>query len=157
VDGYLYLDCYRSLAGSLPVRRCFSLLLTFGVDLSFLSQSWMIPVYSALHTIPPILFRSKAFRANPTKVLTKSFFGTLRSCSFLATFVMLFQGLVCAQRNVYYALDGKVPEWMMKIWLHKGYYWVSGEFCSVVAELGSRRRMLTRLANRLPHLHLTLH
>lgn len=100
----------------------------------------MLPVYSALHTIPPILFRSKSFRAHPTKILLKSFFGTLRSCSFLATFVMLFQGLVCTQRNVFYALDGKVPEWVMKIWLHKGYYWASGEFWGRAPRCEERER-----------------
>ena len=87
----------------------------------------MLPVYGALHTIPPILFRSKAFRKNPSAVLTKSFLGTLRSCSFLASFVVLFQGLVCSQRNIYYAIHGKVPAWIETLLMHKGYYWVSGD------------------------------
>lgn len=87
---------------------------------------WMLPVYGALHTIPPILLRNKNFRKNPQKVLTKSLFGTIRSCSFLATFVVIFQGLVCTQRNLYNALHGKIPDWAEKILLHKGYYWISG-------------------------------
>lgn len=91
------------------------------------SNRWMLPVYGALHTIPPILFRSKAFRKNPSAVLTKSFLGTMRSCSFLATFVVLFQGLVCSQRNIYYAIHNKVPAWLEAMLMHKGYYWVSGE------------------------------
>ncbi|KAK4052186.1 hypothetical protein OIV83_002481 [Microbotryomycetes sp. JL201] len=87
---------------------------------------WMLPVYGALHTIPPILLRNKNFRANPQRVLTKSLFGTVRSCSFLATFVVIFQGLVCTQRNLYNAFHGKMPAWLEAILLHKGYYWVSG-------------------------------
>ncbi|ORY90918.1 hypothetical protein BCR35DRAFT_261329 [Leucosporidium creatinivorum] len=101
---------------------------------------WMLPVYSALHTIPPILFRSTAFRAHPTKILLKAFLGTLRSCSFLATFVMLFQGLVCTQRNVYYALKGRVPEWVMKVWLHKGYYWASGFLTCISLFIEEKKR-----------------
>ncbi|KAI5474992.1 peroxisomal membrane protein 4 [Pseudohyphozyma bogoriensis] len=87
----------------------------------------MFPVYGALHVIPPILLRHRAFRKAPIKVLKKSIFGTLRSCSFLASFVVLFQGLVCSQRNVYYFLQGKVPQWLLeKVLLHKLYYWGVG-------------------------------
>ncbi|KAM0751507.1 hypothetical protein T439DRAFT_324689 [Meredithblackwellia eburnea MCA 4105] len=87
---------------------------------------WMFPVYASLHIIPPILLRHKVFLKNPQRVLLKSALGTLRSCSFLATFVTLFQGLVCAQRNVYYAIHGRVPEWMEKIVLHRFFYWFNG-------------------------------
>ncbi|KAL8279225.1 hypothetical protein RQP46_008262 [Phenoliferia psychrophenolica] len=87
---------------------------------------WMFPVYAALHIIPPMLLRYKVFLKDPQRVLLKSALGTLRSCSFLATFVTLFQGLVCSQRNIYYAIHGRVPEWVEKILLHKGYYWISG-------------------------------
>lgn len=90
-------------------------------------SSWMLPVYGALHTIPPILLRNKNFRNNPSKVLIKALFGTARSCSFLATFVVIFQSLVCVQRNFYMNLHGKVPAWVEALIMHKGYYWVSGE------------------------------
>lgn len=86
-----------------------------------------MPVYGALHTIPPILLRNKNFRKDPSKVLTKAFFGTARSCSFLATFVVIFQSLVCTQRNFYMTFHNKVPAWIEALIMHKGYYWISGE------------------------------
>lgn len=54
--------------------------------------------------------------------------GTLRSCGFLATFVTLFQALVCSQRNFYGLVHGKdlIPLWLENMIMHKGYYWVSG-------------------------------
>ncbi|SCV72374.1 BQ2448_3911 [Microbotryum intermedium] len=87
---------------------------------------WMLPVYGALHVIPPILLRSKVFMKDPQRVLRKSVFGTIRSCSFLATFVVIFQSLVCSQRNIYHMIHGRVPAWVERVLLHKGYYWVSG-------------------------------
>lgn len=111
-----------------------------------LGSRWMMPVYAALHIIPPIVLRRKVFMnefvsfwllplenvltlyrdVSPTKVLMKSFIGTLRSCGFLATFVTLFQGLVCTQRNFYDAFHGRVPVWLETIIMNKGYYFVSG-------------------------------
>ena len=107
----------------------------------------MMPVYAALHIIPPIVLRRKVFlneyaisylpaaisdtpccsSSSPSKALIKSFIGTMRSCGFLATFVTLFQGLVCTQRNFYNAFHGKVPVWLEAIIMNKGYYFVSGE------------------------------
>ncbi|SGY70265.1 BQ5605_C004g03131 [Microbotryum silenes-dioicae] len=91
-----------------------------------INSVWMLPVYGALHVIPPILLRSKVFMKDPQRVLRKSVFGTIRSCSFLATFVVIFQSLVCTQRNIYSMIHGKVPAWVERVLLHKGYYWVSG-------------------------------
>lgn len=63
---------------------------------------------------------------SPRSVVTRAFLGTLRSSSFLATFVVIFQSLVCLQRNVYTQYSGKVPDWVMNVVLHKSYYWFSG-------------------------------
>ncbi|GAA5862498.1 hypothetical protein JCM8547_002084 [Rhodosporidiobolus lusitaniae] len=87
---------------------------------------WIAPVYLGLHVIPPIVLRRKVFLADPRSALLKSLLGTLRSCSFLATFVTLFQGLVCCQRNLYIALHGKLPPILEKILWHKAYYWFCG-------------------------------
>ncbi|GAA6000664.1 hypothetical protein JCM10207_004599 [Rhodosporidiobolus poonsookiae] len=105
---------------------------------------WIMPVYAGLHVIPPIVLRWKVFRKDPSAALLKSLLGTLRSCSFLATFVTLFQGLVCAQRNVFYAFHGRVPEWMERLLLHRAYYWFLG-FSTCLAlfiEEKKRRREL---------------
>jgi hypothetical protein len=47
--------------------------------------------YGALHFIPMLLFKNKALRKDPLKMLYKAAFGTLRSSTFLGVFVMLYQ------------------------------------------------------------------
>ncbi|GAA5884836.1 hypothetical protein JCM6882_007115 [Rhodosporidiobolus microsporus] len=105
---------------------------------------WIAPVYAGLHFIPPIVLRRKVFLKNPQSALLKSLLGTLRSCSFLSTFVVLFQGLVCFQRNVYNEWHGRVPVWVEKLIVHKMYYWLVG-FSTCLAlfiEEKKRRREL---------------
>ncbi|GAA5901822.1 uncharacterized protein JCM6883_000407 [Sporobolomyces salmoneus] len=105
---------------------------------------WIAPVYAGLHLIPPIILRYKAFAKNPQSVFTRAFFGTLRSSSFLATFVVIFQSLVCLQRNIYNTYSGKIPDWLMNVVLHKSYYWFSGfaTCLSLFIEEKKRRREL---------------
>ncbi|GAA5854706.1 hypothetical protein JCM3766R1_000625, partial [Sporobolomyces carnicolor] len=105
---------------------------------------WIAPVYAGLHLIPPIILRYKVFAKNPRSVVTRAFLGTLRSSSFLATFVVIFQSLVCLQRNVYTQYSGKVPDWVMHVVLHKSYYWFSGfaTCLSLFIEEKKRRREL---------------
>ncbi|GAA5936909.1 uncharacterized protein JCM15063_000098 [Sporobolomyces koalae] len=105
---------------------------------------WIAPVYAGLHLIPPIILRYKVFLKNPQTVFSKAFFGTLRSSSFLATFVVIFQSLVCVQRNIYDTYSGKIPNWLMSIVLHKSYYWFSGfaTCISLFIEEKKRRREL---------------
>ncbi|GAA6038526.1 hypothetical protein JCM8097_004613 [Rhodosporidiobolus ruineniae] len=115
-----------------------------GVDRWQAVFRWIAPVYAGLHFIPPIILRRKAFLRDPRTALLKSLLGTLRSCSFLATFVTLFQGLVCFQRTLYYSVHGKVPEWIERIVVHKFYYWLTG-FSTCLAlfiEEKKRRREL---------------
>ncbi|BGP22311.1 peroxisomal membrane protein 4 [Rhodotorula toruloides] len=97
-----------------------------GVDRWHQVFRWIAPVYAGLHFIPPILLRRKAWMRDPSTYLLRSLIGTFRSCSFLATFVALFQGLVCLQRHFYNRYHGVVPEWLEKIVMHKSYYWFSG-------------------------------
>jgi hypothetical protein len=52
---------------------------------------FMIPIYSALHFIPAILFRWRMFREDPARVLMRSGMGSIRSGSFLGMFVVIFQ------------------------------------------------------------------
>ncbi|KPV76961.1 uncharacterized protein RHOBADRAFT_51936 [Rhodotorula graminis WP1] len=85
---------------------------------------WIAPVYAGLHFVPPLLFRSKAWMKRPSTFLLKSLLGTLRSCSFLASFVTLFQGLVCLQRHIY--LSPRVPPWIRQLVVHKAWYWFAG-------------------------------
>ncbi|GAA5941017.1 hypothetical protein JCM1841_006610 [Sporobolomyces salmonicolor] len=105
---------------------------------------WIAPVYAGLHVIPPIILRRAVFLKDPKAALLKSFLGTLRSCSFLATFVTLFQGLVCLQRNIWDKFHGRIPAWLEAIIMHKSYYWFSGfaTCLSLFIEERKRRREL---------------
>lgn len=53
----------------------------------------MLPVYSALHFIPMLVLRRKSFLKDPLKMLGKAMVGTFRSSSFLAVFIMIYQGV----------------------------------------------------------------
>ncbi|GAA5973669.1 hypothetical protein JCM11641_005071 [Rhodosporidiobolus odoratus] len=105
---------------------------------------WIAPVYAGLHFIPPIVFKWKVFRKDPSSALIKSLLGTFRSCSFLASFVVIFQGLFCFKRHIYDAVHNRVPRWLETILMHKSYYWLSG-FATCLAlfiEEKKRRREL---------------
>lgn len=52
----------------------------------------MLPIYGALHFVPAVLFKWKAFLQNPSKVLVKAGVGSLRSSTFLGVFVVIYQG-----------------------------------------------------------------
>lgn len=52
---------------------------------------WMLPIYSALHLIPAVLFKRETFMRNPLKVLLKAAIGTGRSSAFLGIFVIIYQ------------------------------------------------------------------
>ena len=50
-----------------------------------------MPVYTALHFIPMVLFKRKAFVRDPSRMLGKAGVGTLRSSAFLGAFVVIYQ------------------------------------------------------------------
>lgn len=52
----------------------------------------MLPVYSALHLIPPLVLRRHHFAKDPLRMLARIIIGIVRSCSFLAFFVCINQG-----------------------------------------------------------------
>jgi hypothetical protein len=55
-------------------------------------KRFMLPVYSALHFIPMLVLRRKSFVRDPIKMLGRAMVGTFRSSSFLAVFIMIYQG-----------------------------------------------------------------
>jgi len=52
---------------------------------------WMLPIYGALHFVPAVLFKRKAFVQDPRKVLIKASLGSVRSSAFLGVFVVIYQ------------------------------------------------------------------
>ena len=61
------------------------------LDRFFAVFKWMLPIYSALHFAPAILFKWKAFKRDPGKVLVKASLGSARSSAFLGVFVVIYQ------------------------------------------------------------------
>lgn len=59
----------------------------------------MFPVYGSLHAIPPLLFRPGTILAGPLAYFRSVILATLRSSSFMATFILIFQVILCGHRN----------------------------------------------------------
>jgi len=55
----------------------------------------MLPIYGALHFVPPILFKWKNFLRDPGAVVMRSGLGSFRSSAFLGVFVVIYQTLFC--------------------------------------------------------------
>ncbi|KAK9896940.1 hypothetical protein P389DRAFT_143247 [Cystobasidium minutum MCA 4210] len=83
------------------------------------------PVYTALHFIPPILFKRKQFVKEPFAMLWKSIKGTTRSSCFLATFVVIFQSIFCLRNNLWPVIQN-FPKPIQRFWISKYQYWMMG-------------------------------
>jgi hypothetical protein len=75
-----------------------------GVERIWQVATWMAPVYGALHLIPAVLFRQKAFVKDPLQVLLRALAGTARSSAFLGVFVAIYQSSMCAKGNLWLLL-----------------------------------------------------
>lgn len=111
---------------------------------------WMLPVYGALHFIPTVLFKRKAFMQDPLKMLLRAGWGTARSSSFLGLFVIIYQSLFCLKSNIYTAFTSpdfpiKLPSWFVNFWITKFSFWLPG-FASGFAILLEERRRRGELA-----------
>ncbi|CAK5264658.1 unnamed protein product [Mycena citricolor] len=70
---------------------------------------WMLPIYSALHFLPAILFRWKMFRADPGRVLVRAGAGSLRSSAFLGVFVVIYQANNCLRTKLWEKISRSQP------------------------------------------------
>ncbi|KAG9035196.1 hypothetical protein FRB95_011930 [Tulasnella sp. JGI-2019a] len=59
----------------------------------------LLPVYSALHLIPTLLFKRKYLLEDPIRSALKVAFGAIRSSTFIGVFVFIFQSGFCILRN----------------------------------------------------------
>ena len=82
---------YGPCAASHPhVASCMST----PIDRFFSVFRWTLPIYGALHIVPMLLFKRKAVAHTPVPMIRRASLGTIRSSTFLAMFVALYQGAV---------------------------------------------------------------
>ncbi|KAJ9123945.1 hypothetical protein QFC22_000736 [Naganishia vaughanmartiniae] len=118
---------------------------TVQLERYFTAFRFMLPVYSALHFIPMLVLRRKSFVKNPLKMLGKAFVGTFRSSSFLAVFILIYQGLLCLRTQTLEGNTvGALPEKMQALLKRKENFWLIGfATCfSLFAEEKKRRAEL---------------
>ncbi|KAF9014766.1 hypothetical protein BDZ89DRAFT_962571 [Hymenopellis radicata] len=119
----------------------------------FLDVAWfMLPVYGALHFLPPILFRTTAFMRNPTRMLLKALMGTAKSCTFLGVYVVIYQASICARSNFHEFFSTlpvtswmHLPQWLVDfLFVSRASYWIPGVATglSMFAEEKKRRAEL---------------
>ena len=96
------------------------------------------PLYLALNVVPYAVFNLKKAMKEPHTVAARGLFGAVRSSSFLASFVAVYQGVVCAFKS--YGGDKGVESKLL--------YWFAGVAASVTVlmENPSRRGELTLYA-----------
>lgn len=96
----------------------------------------MFPVYASLHTVPPLVFGLKRVLNDPKQFINACLKNSVRSSSFMATYILIFQTLLCGHRELFRrgVLEGD----------HKAVYWLFGflSSVSVLIEKNSRRTEL---------------
>lgn len=103
---------------------------------------FMLPVYSALHIIPMLVFRHHQVAKYPGKMAFKALWGITRSCSFLGLFVVINQTLFCGRSQI---MDRfKLPPWLTFLLARKEVFWLMGfiNALSLFAEEKKRRAEL---------------
>jgi len=106
---------------------------------------WIMPVYAAVHFVPPLLFRRKAVLKEPARYLSRFFIGTLKSSAFLATFVAIYQGLVCYQRHVWFFLQSRGWSKLADLVTHRCGAWLFG-FATCLSLFVEEKRRREELA-----------
>ncbi|KAJ6588609.1 hypothetical protein B0H19DRAFT_1100265 [Mycena capillaripes] len=107
---------------------------------------WMLPVYSALHFLPPILFRWRHFRADPGRMLVRSGLGSMRSSAFLGAFVVIYQSTNCFKNQLYARimetplLRKFLPQPLVDLLISKGSFWVPGFLAGLAILIEEERR-----------------
>ncbi|CAG8445452.1 7545_t:CDS:2 [Diversispora eburnea] len=93
----------------------------------------ILPVYATLNFVPMIAFKFNQFFKNPIPLLRKSTLNTIRSSTFLATFVSSYLTQICVHRNLVKSFGLKLNT--------KYIYWMTGLISSlaILIEHKSRR------------------
>ncbi|KAE9408221.1 hypothetical protein BT96DRAFT_27185 [Gymnopus androsaceus JB14] len=113
---------------------------------------WMLPIYSALHLIPAVLFKRETFMRNPLKVLLKAAIGTGRSSAFLGIFVIIYQSMNCFKNQSHgflstlspssplYPLVQKIPKPLIDLLVSKYSFFIPGLFSGLALFVEEKRR-----------------
>ncbi|KAF8626730.1 hypothetical protein AX17_006496 [Amanita inopinata Kibby_2008] len=112
---------------------------------------WMLPIYSALHFVPAILFKQQAFIRDPAKVLVRAGLGSLRSSAFLGVFVVIYQTLFCYKHNLHRFLTElkrsssmnplkNVPQFVIDFLISKPSFWLPGFAAGMALFVEEKRR-----------------
>ncbi|TFK43977.1 hypothetical protein BDQ12DRAFT_623280 [Crucibulum laeve] len=125
-------------------------------DRFFAVSKWMLPIYGALHFVPAIVFRRKAFMQDPGKVLVKAGLGSMRSSAFLGAFVALYQGLFCYKHylhkyltmlrmglrptNIFNSPLAALPAWLIDFLISKPSFWILGFSAGLTLFVEEKRR-----------------
>lgn len=83
------------------------------LDRFFAVFKWMLPIYGALHFIPAVLFKRKAFMNDPGKMLVRAGLGTTRSSAFLGVFVVIYQSGSTFFRSLYGLMLNILPSTLL--------------------------------------------
>ncbi|KAK7445079.1 hypothetical protein VKT23_014941 [Stygiomarasmius scandens] len=124
---------------------------------------WMLPIYGALHFIPPVLFKSKSFMRNPWRQLLRSFVGTGRSSAFLGVFVVIYQSFNCFNHQFHdylttltpdspvYSLVQKIPKSVIDaLFISKWAFWFPGFLAGLALFIEEKRRRVELAMYVLP-------
>ncbi|KAF9264654.1 hypothetical protein L218DRAFT_862001 [Marasmius fiardii PR-910] len=116
---------------------------------------WMLPIYGALHIIPPVLFKWKTFTKNPLRVIAKALIGTGRSSAFLGVFVVIYQSFNCFNHqlheylftrlhpnsSLYSFVHNLMPRWLIDFVLtSKWSFWLPGFLSGLALFIEEKRR-----------------
>ncbi|KAJ3504032.1 hypothetical protein NLJ89_g8152 [Agrocybe chaxingu] len=126
------------------------------LDRFFAVFKWMLPIYGALHFIPAVLFKRKAFVQDPAKMLIKASLGSMRSSAFLGVFVIIYQTLYCYKHHLHKFLTmlrtgarpaslltlplTSVPPWVTDLLISKFSFWLPGFAAGLSLFVEEKRR-----------------
>ncbi|KAI0265887.1 hypothetical protein BC834DRAFT_876787 [Gloeopeniophorella convolvens] len=103
---------------------------------------WTLPIYGALHVVPMLLFKRRAFLREPTRMALRAGWGTARSAAFLGVFVAIYQGYYCGAQNAYRALERRprVPAWLVAAFVSKPSFWLGGLLSGLAVLVEAKHR-----------------
>lgn len=126
------------------------------LDRFFAVFKWMLPIYGALHFVPAVLFKRKAFAEDPGKVLVRAGMGSIRSSAFLGMFVVIYQTIFCYKHKLHKLLTllrtgalpsniltaplTRLPQWLIDVLISKASFWLPGFAAGLALFVEEKRR-----------------